>query len=692
VRIDAFNPQMQLIETTEGDLETIHYTRDGNGRITAVSQGEGTDTRTLTVSYNAEGYVASITDPLFRTVEFEYDAAGRVTRQLLPVGRELIFAYDANGNVTSVTPPEQPAHEFTYTAVNHPQAYLPPDVGFQPRSTTYTYNTDRQLTDVVRPDGAGLSIAYDSAGRVSTRTTQAGHLTYADEELTGLLSSIDTPAGETLAMSYDGALLTAASWQGVINGSVEVVYNDEFKAASRTVNGLDVVNFVYDHDGLITQAGNLEIARENATGLIAGSSIGNVTEGRSYNAFGELSGLVVEYAGTPVYTVQYSRDKLGRITGKSETVEGTPHNYGYAYDPAGWLTEVQQDSAVVESYYYDTNGNRLDASGVTATFDGQDRLIQSGTTAYAYTNNGELSSRTEGSASTAFTYDVFGNLIEVVLPDTTQIEYVIDGLNRRIGKRVDGALVQGFLYRDQLNPVAELDGDGNVVSRFVYASRSNVPDFMVKGGVTYRIVSDHLGSPRLIIDVATGTVAQRLDYDAYGRVLLDSNPGFQPFGFAGGLYDDDSRLTRFGYRDYDAESGRWTAKDPLLFAGLSPNLYQYVLGDPVNFSDYGGLAMSAAAAAQLEGALYGTVGSWAEFAAGEIAGIATGIATSFGLDGPASGIGVGQLVGESIAGFLLDLDRAQQLSDHYDRLIREHQEREIRQLMDEIRELLYGCD
>lgn len=33
-----------------------------------------------------------------------------------------------------------------------------------------------------------------------------------------------------------------------------------------------------------------------------------------------------------------------------------------------------------------------------------------------------------------------------------------------MGKKVGGALVQGFLYGDQLNPVAELDGSGNVVS------------------------------------------------------------------------------------------------------------------------------------------------------------------------------------------------------------------------------------
>jgi RHS repeat-associated protein len=85
-----------------------------------------------------------------------------------------------------------------------------------------------------------------------------------------------------------------------------------------------------------------------------------------------------------------------------------------------------------------------------------------------------------------------------------------------------------------------------------------------------------------------------MDYDEFGRVLVDTNPGFQPFGFASGLYDQDTNLTRFGARDYDAEVGRWTVKDPVLFdptlvANGDTNLYVYVLNDPVNHFDLEGL-------------------------------------------------------------------------------------------------------
>ena len=65
-----------------------------------------------------------------------------------------------------------------------------------------------------------------------------------------------------------------------------------------------------------------------------------------------------------------------------------------------------------------------------------------------------------------------------------------------------------------------------------------------------------------MIDAATGAVVQRLDYDAFGAVTEDTNPGFQPFGFDGGIYDPVTGLTRFGVRDYDPDQGRFIEKDP----------------------------------------------------------------------------------------------------------------------------------
>jgi RHS repeat-associated protein len=94
---------------------------------------------------------------------------------------------------------------------------------------------------------------------------------------------------------------------------------------------------------------------------------------------------------------------------------------------------------------------------------------------------------------------------------------------------------------------------------------------------------------RLVVDTLNGTTVQRIDYDAWGNVALDTNPGFQPFAFGGGLYDVDTKLVRFGARDYDPETGRWTTKDPIGFRGGDTNLYAYVRNDPINKTDADGL-------------------------------------------------------------------------------------------------------
>lgn len=293
---------------------------------------------------------------------------------------------------------------------------------------------------------------------------------------------------------------------------------------------------------------------------------------------------------------------MGRITEKAESIDGVTHAYAYGYDVAGRLTDVVTDAVPTAHYNYDTNGNRTGGFNQVCSaidnvsIDEQDRLstLDCGPSAvsYTYTANGELLTKTDGDGTTTYTYDVLGNLKIVLLPNGDQIDYVIDGKNRRVGKKVNGTVAQGWLYDGQLRIIAELDGSNQVVSRFVYGNRRNVPEYMTKGGATCRILTDHLGSPRVVVNVADGGIAQRMDYDEFGNVIVDANLDFQPFGFAGGLYDGDTKVVRFGARDYDPETGRWTIKDPIRFRGGDTDLYAYGQGDPVNSADPSGLGPS----------------------------------------------------------------------------------------------------
>jgi RHS repeat-associated protein len=374
------------------------------------------------------------------------------------------------------------------------------------------------------------------------------------------------------------------------------------------VNGANPIARGYDADGLLNQAGALTLTRDQYNGLVRTTTLGAVSDDRTYTQFGEPDTYTASptAGGTPYLQVSYpNRDALGRITTKAESVRTGQtvenHTTTYDYDLRGRLWHVTSDGGTTVTYTYDDNGNRRrrETSGgglEEGTYDDQDRLLPYGAATYTYTADGALQTKTVGTQTTQYAYDALGNLRTVTLPDGTTLGYVIDPQNRRVGKtrQLEGqatpTLEQGFLYDDQLRIAAELDGAGNVVSQFVYGTRVNVPEYMVKGGATYRLVTDHLGSPRLVINASDGTVAQRMEYDEFGRVTLDTNPGFQPFGFAGGLYDRDTRLVRFGARDYDAITGRWTAKDPVRpFTQGEANLYAYALNDPINIVDPYGL-------------------------------------------------------------------------------------------------------
>ena len=588
------------VQTQVGDLAPISHTYDARGRLTSATQGVGTTRHITSFVYGTDGLLASVTDSTGRTATLTHDANGRVIAQMLADGRVLSFTYDRNGNRTALTPPGQPAHSFAYTERDQLAAYTAPVVGTQASQTLYNHDEERRPVSIDLPDGQSVGFLYDAAGRISALALTSGNRTYA-YDTANRLTSLGTPA-VSLAFGYDSGLRTGETWSGAVAGSVTRTYDNDFRVASLGVDAADPIVIQYDTDSRPIQVGALSLTRAATTGLVTATSLGSITDARTYDPFGAPASSSASFGATALYSASFTRDSLGRVTGKTETIDGATSVFAYSYDLAGRLTQVSQNGTVVASYAYDANGNRLSradgAGAVTAgSYDAQDRLLQYGSTTYAYSPNGQLLSKTTGGQVTSYQYDTPGNLVAASLPDRTAVTYLLDGRARRVGKIVNGTLVQGLLYQDSLRPIAELDGAGNVVSRFVYASRFNVPDYLVKGGKTYRIIADQLGSPRLVVDAATGAITQRIDYDEFGNVLRDTNPGFQPFGFAGGLYDPDSKLVRFGARDYEAAAGRWTSKDPLRFGGGDTNLYGYALGDPVNHIDVAGLGLDTLSAA-----------------------------------------------------------------------------------------------
>ncbi|NLW49119.1 MAG: RHS repeat protein, partial [Firmicutes bacterium] len=152
-----------------------------------------------------------------------------------------------------------------------------------------------------------------------------------------------------LARGYwQGSLLNKTAWSGAVAGNVGVTYNNDLMVTSQNVNDGNTVSYGYDDDGLLTSAGSLTISRDAQNGMMTGSTIGSVSDSVTYNGFGELQQYQAKYGGSTVYNVDYgTRDKLGRIVTKTETVNGETHAYSYVYDPnTDELTDVYKDGAL----------------------------------------------------------------------------------------------------------------------------------------------------------------------------------------------------------------------------------------------------------------------------------------------------------------------------------------------------------
>src|SRR5262249_51777998 len=106
------------VEEQVSGLSAVFYGYDGKGRLINVTQGQGAEERTFSLSYNADNTLKTMADSLGHTISLVHYAAGRVTRETEPNGQVIGFSYDANGNLTSLTPPGQPAYTLAATPTN----------------------------------------------------------------------------------------------------------------------------------------------------------------------------------------------------------------------------------------------------------------------------------------------------------------------------------------------------------------------------------------------------------------------------------------------------------------------------------------------------------------------------------------------------------------------------------------------
>jgi RHS repeat-associated protein len=583
--------------------------------------------------------------PLAALTATRWDKSGNLVGVTPPGQPEHLLAYSPVNTLSQYTAPPAsgvPTSQTLYdiTADRDPLRTTLPSGGIIGR--TYDDVTG-QLETVVVPNDSSLPPGRLEYSYYDTTDASTG-------KAAGRPSQIRGPYGVNLDLWYDGSLQTKEIWSGNISGSVTYEYNNLFLPKRELVTpGIGTASgfyFGYDPDQLLScvslsaaatcsplATSDLKLTRSPIHGQVTEIRIGNVVEVIEYSdptvpndpaAFGELRRQTATYTGvTPaLFDIVYDaptarRDPLGRITFKAEQIRhpdlGTTdlRDFEFQYDARNRLQRSLLSEPFAESeeiFGYDANGNRdfYDETSApapyTGVYDDQDRLLSYGPpapytpTTFTYGPNGEIKTRKQGSTLFLYSYDALGNLIRVERRfgtltsfTSTLLEYLVDAKGRRLGRKRNGTLERAWLYRDGLSPIAELDAQGNLVARFIYGSRPNIPDLVLRGGKTYRLLSDHLGSPRLAINVSDPSdIPYRADYSAFGVANIIKGPNWIPFGFAGGLYDTTTQLVRFGARDYDPSLGRWVSKDPVRFDG-GVNLYVYAANDPVNKQDPAGL-------------------------------------------------------------------------------------------------------
>src|SRR5262249_6126700 len=160
------------------------------------------------------------------------------------------------------------------------------------------------------------------------------------------------------------------------------------QVTSESVNGGNAVTFGYDPDGFLTRAGAMTLTVDPGNGLLTGTTLGNITDSLGYDPFGALTSYQASVSGTSVYAVQDQRDADGRVTQRTDTLNGVTHQFVYGYAAGGELAQVQQDGVTVAQYGYDANGNRVTFTGtsgtITGTINAQDELLSYGTNTYTY--------------------------------------------------------------------------------------------------------------------------------------------------------------------------------------------------------------------------------------------------------------------------------------------------------------------
>ncbi|WP_177229299.1 RHS repeat protein [Dyella sp. OK004] len=644
----TYDAAHRLTDITDALGNRIHYTLDAAGNKTKEETFDtgGTLRRSLARTYNTLGQLTGIKDGLSRTVfdasfTDSYDANGNLVRSADALGIQRKQGYDGLNRLVSTldnyngtdTATQNTQSVFAYDARDQLLGVGDPD-GL---NTTYDYDGLGNATAVHSPDTGTTQVVYDAAGNRTQTTDAKGTVSTSTYDALNRLTAVSY-ADTTLNVAYhydESDTVTGCVGSTpvgrltrVIETAVSTVYcydargNVTLKRQGQSTQ-IDVTQYSYTLADRLSSVINpstttTRYTRDGAgrvttvTVTPPGTSAGNVVSNITYLPFGPITSYTLgngqtvtrsydaNYALTdvvsPALNLHFARGAMGNPTALGNASGANPAIETYSYDALYRLTGVTGPNN--ESYTYSKTGDRLSktASGLaTGSYgyqSGMHWLTSIGSDARTYDANGNTTGNATGGETFGYGYNGHNRMTVVQRNGQTVAIYSYNAIGQRITKNVTfpQAISQRFAYDEN----SQLIGEYGTTNRD-YIWLGTLPIAVVDINSTTSTVNyihaDEFGTPRAITD-STGASLWQWSYQGnpFGEQQPTSSGGYVfNLRLPGQYYDAESKLANWGFRSYDAATGRSPQSDPTgLGGGLST--YAYVANTPLTGIDPLGLA------------------------------------------------------------------------------------------------------
>ena len=478
----SFN-DLGILEETIDPLGNVTQQQHNGITSTSLDWREDANGNRTTFTYDGEGNVAGVTDPLGHTTAYTY-VPGTNWRETEtnPLGVVTEYVYDANGNQIALIRDSggdlENTTSFTYDGAGNRTGVTDP-LG---HTTTYTYDAAGNLTSVTDPLGNTTSYTYDERGNQLTETDANGNTMTYTYDLIGHVLSITNPLGNVITYSYD-ADGNLSSIQYPDSTATTFAY-DAYHHITHMTDALgNTTTYTYDsHDSLTTTTdanGNTTTYVYDALGRRVQiiDALGNVTES-AYDAAGNLVAAIDARGNTTTYAYDANRRLI-----QKELPDGAAFLYGY--DSIGnRISETAPTGRSITMTYDElnrkTSKSYADGSTVAYTYDPLDRMLTCFTPtishSYEYDALGRMVMNTSGQMTLRYVYDSVGNRLSLTTPEGLTIEYTHDATNRICTVGLSNGPSLTYTY-DSLNRIVRTDSSEGFYSIRVYDAAGRLQEF-----------------------------------------------------------------------------------------------------------------------------------------------------------------------------------------------------------------------